>query len=140
MNNHLRAVPAQPAQFKDRDEAEVEVCMAIASLGRLAGIDVDLGDGPEDIDGELIQAAYESNFVDPLFLGGPGSFSHVEAPADVMTLATRAGRVTAGLGRYIRRRKSIDAIREAQACIALVDSAFAWLHRQSMGPGYHARH
>ncbi|MDQ2820313.1 MAG: hypothetical protein M3Y65_07955 [Pseudomonadota bacterium] len=132
MTNHIHAVPEQRVQFKDRDEAEVEVCLAISSLGRLAGIDVDLGDGPEDIDGTLIQATYESNFVDPEFLGGPGCFTQADAPADVLQLATRASRITYGLGRYIRRHKSLDAIHQAQSCIAMVDAAFAWLHRQSL--------
>jgi hypothetical protein len=115
----------------DRHAAEAEVCMAIASLGRLAGIDVDMGDGPEDIDGSLIQATYESNFLDPEFLGGPGCFGPAGTPADVAALAARASQVTRGLCRYIGRRRSGAVIREAQSCLAAIDDTFAWLAQQN---------
>jgi hypothetical protein len=115
--------------FNNRNEAETQVCAAIATLGRLAGIDVDLGEGPDDIDACLIQAAYESNFADPGFLGGPGCFEH----ADVATLGTQAGRVTQGLAHYIATRSGSEALAEAQAPLATVDAAFAWLRQQHCG-------
>ena len=108
--------------FDNRHAAETQVCTAIANLGRLAGIDVDLGEGPEDIAASLIQAAYESNFNDPDFLGGPGCFEH---PDDVAALDARARRVTRGLARYIARRGG--AMDQAHAQLAVVEDAFCWL-------------
>lgn len=116
-----------------RNEAETRVCTAIATLGRLAGIDVDLGEGPDDIDATLIQAAYESNFADPAFLGGPGCFEQVDQPGVLVTLDTRAGRVTRGLARYIATRGDGEAMRQAQAQLAMVDDTFAWLRQQHRG-------
>ena len=111
-----------------RADAQHLTCTAIAALGQLAGIDVDLGEGPDDIDGNLIQAAYECRFDDPAFLGG-GGFGAVASSADVQALAERASLVTRGLLRYLGRRASAEALREAQAQVRLVDAAFGWLER-----------
>ena len=126
-------MPATINLIRDRAEAEAQVCAAIATLGRLAGIDVDLGDGPEDIDANLIQAAYESNFDDPHFLGGPGCISHAAAPGDVTALADRAGVVTRGLARYIGKRGTEATVQQAHVEVARVDTAFAWLSHQVAG-------
>jgi hypothetical protein len=119
--------------INNRNEAETQVCAVIASLGRLAGIDVDLGEGPDDIDATLIQAAYESNFADPAFLGGPGCFEHADQPGVLVTLDTRAGRIARGLARYIATRGGSEAMRQAQAQLAMMDDTFAWLRQQHCG-------
>lgn len=117
----------------DRNAAEIEVCTAIATLGRLAGIDVDLGEGPDDIDANLIQAAYESNFSDPAFLGGPGCFDQLDEPGVLATLDARTGQVTRGLARYIARRGGAEAMQQVQSQLARIDAAFAWLRQQHHG-------
>lgn len=122
------------ATFRNRDDAESQVCKAIAALGRLAGIDVDQGEGPEDMDAVLIEVAYQSNFDDPHFLGGPCCFNYAESPDDVGQLATKAGSVTRRLVGYIRKRAGEDTLRQAEAHIALVDAAFAWLRRATRSP------
>ena len=119
-----------PHLFHDRADAEAQACAAIASLGRLAGIDVDLGNGPDDIDGQLLQAAYECNFDDPQFLGGPGCFERAVTAGDVANLGKRAGLVAGGLVRYIGQRGAGTAPPQAQACLALINAAFAWLAGQ----------
>jgi hypothetical protein len=113
-------------EINDSKQAEVQICCAIAALGRLAAIDVDLGDGPEDIDANLIQAAYESNFNDPEFLGGPGCFQRARTPADVEALAARTGLVTRGLHRYIATRGGAGAADRAEAELAAIEAAIAW--------------
>lgn len=148
MRKALSPVPAHQAFFPEHviatapvpdlhAAAETHVCSAIAALGRLAGIDVDRGDGPEDIDATLIQAAYECNFDDPQFLGGPGCFSTAQLAgtgADtVAVLAARTGVVTRGLLRYIRRRASPDRLREAQACVAVVEDTLQSLTSPANG-------
>ena len=119
--------------IQDRNTAERQVCTAIATLGRLAGIDVDLGEGPDDIDATLIQAAYESHFADPAFLGGPGCFDQAGQPGALALLGTRAERVTRGLTHYIATRGGNDAVQQAQAQVALIEAAFAWLRQQHRG-------
>lgn len=106
---------------------ERQVCRAIASLGELAGIHVNLGEGPEDIDGGLIQAAYECHFDDPQFLGGAGCLGAASTAAELDTLRAQAQRVTGALVRYLRRRASSDALRYAQTQVDLVDNAFTSL-------------
>lgn len=115
------------ATFHNRDDAESQVCKAVAALGRLAGIDVDQGEGPEDIDAMLIEAAYQSNFDDPRFLGGPCCFNSVESVADADTLEKKADSVTRGLVSYIRKRAGEETLQRAEAQAALVDAAFVWL-------------
>jgi len=114
---------------RSQPSPEYQVCRAIATLGRLAGIDVERGDGPEDIDGNLIQAAYECHFDDPQFLGGPGCFDNLGAPADVALLAGKARLITRGMLRYIERRALAATVREARAQVALVEYAFTSLQR-----------
>lgn len=138
MRKGLHTVPARRAHFPDLTgaaaldpcaAAEARVCSAIAALGRQAGIDVDRGEGPEDIDAALIQAAYECNFDDPQCLGGPGCFSAALASGTVADLSDQAGVVTRGFLRYLRRRASDHTLREAQACVAIVDDALLWITR-----------
>ena len=119
-----------PHLFHDRADAERQTCAAIAALGRLAGIDVDLGNGPDDIDGDLLQAAYECNFDDPQFLGGPGCFSRANTQADVAALCDRAMRVISGLSSYIARRHAVE-VDGARPHAARIDAAFAWLQQHA---------
>jgi hypothetical protein len=107
--------------------AESDLCRAIAALGRLAGIDVERGDGPDDIDGNLIQAAYECHFDDPEFLGGPGCLAQAGTSGEVALLTNKARLVTRGLLRYIEKRAPLETLRVAQAQAALVEQAFAGL-------------
>lgn len=145
MQKELPTSPMRPTHFSelasttvlDADRcatAEARICRAIAALGRQAGIDVDRGEGPEDIDAALIQAAYECHFDDPQFLGGPGCCRVAYESGNVAVLAARTGNVTRGLLRYLRRRASPDTLREAQACIAAVEDALQSLERT---PGGH---
>lgn len=113
-------------EINDSKQAEVQICCAIAALGRLAAIDVDLGDGPEDIDANLIQAAYESNFNDPEFLGGSGCFQRASTPAEVDALAARTGVVTRGLHRYIATRGGAGALDRARTQLTVIQDAIAW--------------
>jgi hypothetical protein len=108
-------------------DAEQQMCKAIAALGQLAGIDVDVGQGPADIDVMLIEAAYESNFDDPHFLGGPCCFGFVDSVVDVDILKLQADVVVRGLVGYIRRQGDRDAILQAELQLALVEAAFMWL-------------
>lgn len=145
MRKELPTAPMRQAHFSelasttvlDADRcamAEARVCRAIAALGHQAGIDVDRGDGPEDIDAALIQAAYECNFDDPQFLGGPGCCKAAYESGTIAVLADRTGSVTRGLLRYLRRRASPDTLREAQACIDEMEDALQSLERT---PGGH---
>lgn len=122
------------ATFRNRDDAESQVCKAIAALGRLAGIDVDQGEGPEDIDAVLIEAAYQSNFDDPHFLGGPCCFNYAETTKDADILKAKAEPVTRGLVGYISKRADVKTIQQAEAHAAMVDSAFAWLRKTVRSP------
>lgn len=130
--NNPQAV--KPIKFRNRDQAESQVCQAIAALGRLAGIDVDKGDGPDDIDAELIEAAYQSNFDDPHFLGGPCCFNYAGTTADVDILKAKADAVTRGLVDYISKRVDKKTLQQAEEHAATVDSAFAWLSRTVRSP------
>lgn len=120
--------------FRNRDDAERQVCAAIAALGQLAGINVDQGEGPEDIDAVLIEAAYQSNFDDPHFLGGPCCFNYAENVAGVDRLAAKAAPVTRGLLGYIRKRADEQTVVVAEAQVELVDAAFAWLRKTVRSP------
>lgn len=122
------------ATFRNRDNAESEVCKAIAALGRLAGMDVDQGEGPEDIDAMLIEAAYQCNFDDPHFLGGPCCFNYAETTDDVDIIEMKANPVTRGLVGYIRKRADEVKLRQAEAHAALVGAAFAWLRTTTRSP------
>lgn len=131
--DHVQKQPAAalPAQYKfrNRHDAENQVCQAFTALGVLAGVDVDQGHGPGDLDKNLVQAAYESNFGDPHFLGGPCCFHYVETKDKVDALAAKAEPVMQGFVAYIRERGSPDAVQEAERHVALVEAAIAWLRK-----------
>ncbi|GGX78515.1 hypothetical protein GJV26_04325 [Massilia dura] len=120
---------ARNLRLRGWGDAEQQMCSGIAALGRLAGIDVDMGRGPGDIDTLLIEAAYQSNFNDAEFLGGPCCFGFVETVVDVDILKLQADTVAQGLADYIRGRAEAASIREAEAQLALIDAAFAWLRK-----------
>lgn len=122
------------ADFHSRDDAEMQICRAVAALGRLAGIDVDQGEGPDDIDAVLIEATYESNFDDPHFIGGPGCLNDVENVDGVDLLTARATPITRGLLGYICKRANDHTIAAAEAQVALIDAAFAWLRKTVCSP------
>jgi hypothetical protein len=124
----------KPVKFRNREGAEAQVCRAIASLGKLAGIDVDEGNGPADIDAALIGAAYESNFDDPHFLGGPCCFNYARTVHDVDNLMRKAEPVVSGLSRYISEHMDQETVQKAATEIAIVDAAFAWLRKTVRSP------
>lgn len=118
---------ARNARLRGWGDAEQQMCRAIAGLGELAGIDVGLGIGPDDIDALLVEAAYQCYFNDAEFLGGPCCFGFVDTVVDVDILKLQADVVTQGLVGYIRRHGDREAILQAELQLALVDAAFAWL-------------
>lgn len=121
-------LPAKPS-FRNRDNAESQVCQAFTALGVLAGVDVDQGNGPDDLDADLIQAAYESNFSDPHFLGGPFCFNYAKTKDQVDALAEKARAVTDGFAAYIRAHGTQESIQEADGHIAVIEAAIAWLRK-----------
>jgi len=126
-----QAAAASPAQhrFRNRHDAESQVCKAFTALGVLAGVDVDQGHGPDDLDKKLVRAAYESNFDDPHFLGGPCCFHYAETKDQVDALAAKANPVMQGFAAYIRERGGLEALQEAEGHIALIEAAIAWLRK-----------
>ncbi len=121
-------------KFRNRDNAESQVCQAFAALGTLAGVDVDQGKGPDDMDQKLVEAAYQSNFDDPHFLGGPACFHYATTTEKVDTLAAKANAVTEGFAAYIRERGSAETLQEAEGHIALIHAAIAWLRKTRRSP------
>lgn len=126
--------PIKPVKFRNRETAEAQVCGAVASLGKLAGVDVDEGKGPADIDAALIGAVYESNFDDPHFLGGPCCFNYATTVHDVDVLVRKAEPVLSGLSKYISEHMDQETVQKAAMEIALVDAAFAWLRKTVRSP------
>lgn len=120
--------------FRNRDAAESQVCQAFAALGKLAGVDVEQGKGPDDLDARLIQAAYQCNFEDPHFLGGPACFHYATTAAEVDALAAKAGEVTDGFATYIHNKGNDAGSRQAEMHIALIDAAIAWLRKTNRSP------
>jgi hypothetical protein len=102
---------------------------SVAAVGRLAGIDVDQGEGPEDMDAVLIEAAYQSNFDAPHFLGGPCCFHYAQSVEEADHLAARAAPVIRGFLGYLRKRSASDIVASAEVHVAVIDAAFAWLRK-----------
>jgi hypothetical protein len=121
-------------KFRNRDNTESQVCQAFAALGTLAGVDVDQGKGPDDMDPKLVEAAYQSNFDDPHFLGGPFCFHYATTAEKVDTLAAKANAVTEAFAVYIHARGSADTIQKAEGHIALIHAAIAWLRKTRRSP------
>jgi hypothetical protein len=119
-------------KFRNRDNAESQVCQAFAALGTLA--DVDQGKGPDDMDPKLVEAAYQSNFDAPHFLGGPFCFHSATTAEKVDTLAAKANAVTEGFAAYIHERRSADTLQKAEGHIALIHAAIAWLRKTRRSP------
>lgn len=132
--------PSQPEstpplpKFRNRHNAGDKVCRAFTALGELAGVDVDEGEGPADLDPELVQAAYESNFGDPHFLGGPACFHYADTKEKVNALAVRAAAVTQGYSAYFSARGCQETIQKANAHIAVIEAAIAWLRKTNRSP------
>lgn len=121
-------------KFRNTEAAESQVCQAFAALGTLAGVDVDSGNGPDDLDAKLIDAAYQSNFDDPHFLGGPACFHYATTPADVDALTAKSDAVTQGFAKYIYTKGNEADIRQAEIYITLINAAIAWLRKTRRSP------
>ncbi|WP_338758974.1 hypothetical protein [Massilia sp. METH4] len=117
------------AKLRGWGDAEQQMCAGIAALGRLAGVDVSLGRGPEDMDELLIEAAYQCNFNDAEFMDGPCCFGFVKTVVDVDVLKLQADAVAQSLADYVRARGDAAAIRAAEGQLASIDEAFAWLRQ-----------
>lgn len=126
--------PPSPPKFRNRHNAEDQVCHAFTALGQLAGVDVDQGNGPADLDAELVQAAYESNFGDPHFLGGPCCFHYADTKDKVDSLSASAATVTQGYSAYFSARGCQETIQKANAHIAVIEAAIAWLRKTNRSP------
>lgn len=128
-------IPKTRLQFKrklrDRGQAEHQMCKAIAALGELAGIDVGMGLGPEDMDQLLIEAAHQCHFDDAEFLDGPCCFEFVKTVVDADILKLQADVVVQGLASYIRKHAGREAIQAADRQVFLIDAAFAWLRKSA---------
>jgi hypothetical protein len=129
MKKNGDAQATKPTTFRNRDSAESQVCKAFVALGQLAGVDTDNGTGPADLDAALIAAAYQSNYGDPHFLGGPFCFNYAVTTADVDKLAGKSAAVTQGFADYFRDRGRQEALAEAETHIALIEAAIAWLRK-----------
>jgi len=128
-NHDPKAESNAAPKFRNRDAVKSQVCQAFASLGTLAGVDVDHGKGRDDLDAKLIEAAYQSNFDDPHFLGGPACFHYATTVADVDVLTAKADAVTQGFAKYIHTKGNEADIRQAEIYIALINAAIAWLRK-----------
>ncbi|QBE62151.1 hypothetical protein [Pseudoduganella lutea] len=131
----LKRIPKTRLNFKrklrDAGEAEHQMCRAIAALGVLAGVDVGMGLGPENMDQLLIEAAHQCHFDDAEFMDGPCCFEFVKTVVDADILKLQADAVAQGLASYIRRHASPEAIQAADRQLALIDAAFAWLKKSA---------
>lgn len=97
----------------------------------LAGVDVAYGRGPADMDASLIEAAHESYFDDPHFLGGPCCFAYAETDEDADELLRLVDPILSGLSNYIRTRSVSETVQQAEGHVAMVQGAFAWLRKRT---------
>jgi hypothetical protein len=133
-NSEAQTTTTPSRKFRNRDTAISQVCQAFAALGTLAGVDVDHGKGPDDINPDLIEAAYQSNFADPHFLGGPACFHYATTAGDVDAIAAKASVVTRGFASYIRNQGCQETLQKAEEHIALIDAAIVWLRKTRRSP------
>lgn len=124
----------QPAKFRNRDDAGNKVCKAFAALGELAGVDVECGAGPDDLEATLIAAAQQCYYQDPHFLGGPACFHYAETTDQVDAIARKAAVVTQGFTSYIRKLGDPKTLQQAEAHIAMIEAAVAWLRKTRRSP------
>lgn len=129
MNGNDELPEVRKIRLRGWGDAEQQMCAAIAGLGRLAGVDVGTGRGPADMDELLIEAAYQCNFNDAEFMDGPCCFGFVKTAVDIDILKVQADTVAQGLASYIRERGDRAAIAQAEAQLAVMDEAFAWLRK-----------
>lgn len=115
------------ASFKNRSKAEDAVCQAFVKLGGLAGVDVNDGTGPTDLDADLIDACYQSNFNDPHFLGGPCCFTYATSQYHVDRIFGVASDVSTRLVTYIARHGNAQKNGAAVEAVAVITQAKAWL-------------
>lgn len=116
-------------KFKNRHKAEDAVCEAFVTLGTLAGIDVSRGNGPADLDEELISACHESYYGDPHFIGGPGSFNYAESLEHVERIFNPAFNVSERLFRYVEKIGDATKTKTAEETIAVITAAHVWLKK-----------
>jgi hypothetical protein len=133
-NHDPKAEVNAAPKFRNRAAVESQVCQAFAALGTLAGVDVDHGKGPDDLDAKLIEAAYQSNFDDPHFLGGPACVHYATTVADIDILTAKSDSVTQGFAKYIHAKGNEEDIRHAETYIALINAAIAWLRKARRSP------
>lgn len=115
--------------FKNRYKAEDAVCQAFVILGTLAGIDVSKGDGPADLDKDLISACYESNYGDPHFLGGPGCIIRADSLMRVDRIFIPALDVSERLFQYIEKGGNAAKTKTAEESIEVISAAHVWLKK-----------
>ena len=97
-------------------------------------MEVDQGVGPDGLDAELVQAAYECNFADPHFLGGPCIFHYAKTNDQVDALAANARVLTQGYSAYFSGRGCQETIQRADAHIAVIEAAIAWQRKANRSP------
>ena len=113
--------------FKNRSKAEDAVCQAFVKLGRLAGVDVNDGTGPTELDADLIEACYQSNFNDAHFLGGPCCFIYATSLCHVDRIFGVASDVSTRLVTYIAKLGDAEKNGAALEAVAVITQAKAWL-------------
>jgi hypothetical protein len=116
-------------KFKNRYEAEIAVCAAFARLGHLAGVDVGSGTGPSDLDEDLINACYQSNFGDPHFFGGPCCIVRCDSAEKIERIFSIAFDIAERLVCYISARGSANKVKCARRSYAVIAGVHAWLIR-----------
>jgi hypothetical protein len=114
-------------KFKNKIDAESQVCRAFVQLGTIAGIEADTGQGPSGLSAEAVQAVYEANFDDPHFLGGPCCFNYARNSDDVRQIQSMAEAITIELMQYISKEKKSTDVELAKAEVEKITGAFNWL-------------
>jgi len=115
--------------FENRYKAEQAVCDAFADLGNITGINVSKGDGPPDLDKDLIDACRQCYFGDPHFFGGPGVIVRADSLLRVEQIFTPAFDVSGRLLRYIKNGEDPAKIKRAEKSVAVISSAHVWLKK-----------
>jgi len=114
-------------KFKNRYHVENNICLAFVKLGLLAGVNVGLGTGPDDLDKDLIEACYQSNFDDPHFIGGPACIIRIDSMGKINKIFTIAFNVADRLVNYISVNGSVNKIKSAERNRAVIVAAHRWL-------------
>lgn len=113
--------------FTNREDAERRLCDAFVTLGILAGVNIENGEGPPDLDKDLISACYQSYFGDPHFLGGPTKLIRASSMAHVERIFNSAFDVAGRLLQYIEQKKAPKDIQTAEQSMKVIYSIREWL-------------